>query len=76
MLAGNLGEFFSATARYILILVNRNSIQKLMAMVPSTLSWKLMDRDPLETWIHKDGKLVLLGDSCHPMLVGLIISVQ
>ncbi|KAG1767425.1 FAD/NAD(P)-binding domain-containing protein [Suillus occidentalis] len=44
-------------------------IQKLMAMIPSTLSWKLMDRDPLETWIHKDGKLVLLGDSCHPMLV-------
>lgn len=43
-------------------------IQKLMAMIPSTLSWKLMDRDPLETWIHKDGKLVLLGDSCHPML--------
>lgn len=43
-------------------------IQKLMAMIPSTLNWKLIDRDPLETWIHKDGKLVLLGDSCHPML--------
>ncbi|KAG1725404.1 uncharacterized protein EDB91DRAFT_1168325 [Suillus paluster] len=43
-------------------------IQKLLAMIPSTLNWKLMDRDPLETWIHKDGKLVLLGDSCHPML--------
>ncbi|KAG0701265.1 FAD/NAD(P)-binding domain-containing protein [Suillus ampliporus] len=44
-------------------------IQKLLAMIPSTLNWKLMDRDPLETWIHKDGKLVLLGDSYHLMLV-------
>ncbi|KIK45449.1 hypothetical protein CY34DRAFT_536551 [Suillus luteus UH-Slu-Lm8-n1] len=43
-------------------------IQKLLALVPSTLDWKLMDRDPLPTWIHKDGKLALLGDSCHPML--------
>lgn len=43
-------------------------IQKLLALVPSTLDWKLMDRDPLPSWIHKDGKLALLGDSCHPML--------
>ncbi|EJU02716.1 FAD/NADP-binding domain-containing protein, partial [Dacryopinax primogenitus] len=43
-------------------------IQKLLAFVPSTLKWKLMDRGPLETWIHKSGKVVLLGDSCHPML--------
>ncbi|KAG0702093.1 hypothetical protein DFH29DRAFT_999595 [Suillus ampliporus] len=44
------------------------AVEKLLALVPSTLDWKLMDRDPLPTWIHKDGKLVLLGDSCHPML--------
>ncbi|KAG2119399.1 hypothetical protein DEU56DRAFT_918564 [Suillus clintonianus] len=44
------------------------TIQKLLALVPSTLDWKLMDRDPLPSWIHKDGKLALLGDSCHPML--------
>ncbi|KAH7912418.1 FAD/NAD(P)-binding domain-containing protein [Hygrophoropsis aurantiaca] len=43
-------------------------VQKLLALIPSTLNWKLMDRKPLSTWIHKDGKLVLLGDSCHPML--------
>jgi hypothetical protein len=47
-------------------------VQKLLAMIPTTLNWKLMDRDPLETWIHKGGKLVLLGDSCHPMLVCFI----
>ncbi|KAG2119400.1 hypothetical protein DEU56DRAFT_121276 [Suillus clintonianus] len=44
------------------------TIQKLLALIPSTLDWKLMVRDPLPSWIHKDGKLVLLGDSCHPML--------
>ncbi|KAG1844710.1 hypothetical protein F4604DRAFT_220302 [Suillus subluteus] len=44
------------------------TVQKLLALVPSTLDWKLMDRDPLPSWIHKDGKLALLGDSCHPML--------
>jgi len=43
-------------------------IQKLLSFVPSTLKWKLMDRGPLETWIHTSGKVVLLGDSCHPML--------
>ncbi|TDL21438.1 FAD/NAD(P)-binding domain-containing protein [Rickenella mellea] len=43
-------------------------VQKLLAMVPSTLKWKLMDRSPLPTWIHPEGKVVLLGDACHPML--------
>ncbi|KAG1744612.1 uncharacterized protein EDB91DRAFT_1236537 [Suillus paluster] len=44
------------------------TVEKLLALVPSTLDWKLMDREPLPRWIHKDGKLALLGDSCHPML--------
>lgn len=63
-------------------------IQKLLSFVPSTLKWKLMDRDPLTTcvcllthsfhsplkvqasfrWIHPKGRIVLLGDACHPML--------
>ncbi|KAL0956818.1 hypothetical protein HGRIS_002929 [Hohenbuehelia grisea] len=43
-------------------------VQKLLALVPSTLIWPLLDRAPLDTWIHKDGKVVLLGDACHPML--------
>ncbi|KAH8116622.1 FAD/NAD-binding domain-containing protein [Phellopilus nigrolimitatus] len=43
-------------------------IKKLLSMVPSTLKWKLMDRKPIATWIHHAGRVVLLGDSCHPML--------
>ncbi|KAF8122377.1 hypothetical protein EV363DRAFT_1436721 [Boletus edulis] len=43
-------------------------VKKLLALIPSTLNWKLMDCAPLSTWINKNGKLALLGDSCHPML--------
>ena len=28
-----------------------------------------MDRKQLPTWVHPKGRLVLLGDACHPMLV-------
>ncbi|GBE85599.1 FAD-dependent monooxygenase OpS4 [Sparassis crispa] len=43
-------------------------IQKMMALVNSTLKWRLMDRQPLKTWIHKSARVILLGDACHPML--------
>lgn len=43
-------------------------IRKLLSHVAVTLKWRLMDRKPLETWVHADGRVVLLGDSCHPML--------
>jgi len=43
-------------------------VQKLLSFVKSTLKWRLMDRRPLNTWVHPKGRLVLLGDACHPML--------
>ncbi|CAE6429983.1 unnamed protein product [Rhizoctonia solani] len=43
-------------------------IQKLIHLIPSTLKWLLADREPLEEWVHDSGRVVLLGDSCHPML--------
>ncbi|PIL32082.1 hypothetical protein GSI_06787 [Ganoderma sinense ZZ0214-1] len=43
-------------------------IRKLMAMTPSTLRWRLVDRKPLKSWIHPSSRVVLLGDACHPML--------
>lgn len=45
------------------------SVRKLLSFVDSTLKWRLMDRQPLKTWIHPSSKVVLLGDACHPMLV-------
>ncbi|TDL23537.1 FAD/NAD(P)-binding domain-containing protein [Rickenella mellea] len=43
-------------------------VRKLLSQVGSTLKWRLMDRSPLDTWVHPSGRVVLLGDSCHPML--------
>ena len=48
---------------------NRSSVQKLLSFVKSTLKWRLMDRKPLDTWVHPKGRLVLLGDAGHPVLV-------
>ncbi|EPQ57084.1 FAD/NAD P-binding domain-containing protein [Gloeophyllum trabeum ATCC 11539] len=43
-------------------------VVKLLSHVKTALQWKLMDRAPLDTWVHSEGKVVLLGDACHPML--------
>ena len=45
------------------------SVRKLLGFVQSTLKWRLMDRKPLDKWIHDSGRVILLGDACHPMLV-------
>lgn len=41
----------------------------MLGFAKSTLKWQLMDRQPLERWVHPSGRVVLLGDACHPMLV-------
>ncbi|KAE9409683.1 FAD/NAD(P)-binding domain-containing protein [Gymnopus androsaceus JB14] len=43
---------------------------KLLALVksPHILKFKLMDCAPLETWVHAQGRVTLMGDACHPML--------
>ncbi|KAI1787247.1 FAD/NAD(P)-binding domain-containing protein [Ganoderma leucocontextum] len=43
-------------------------VRKILGFVQSTLKWRLMDRKPLKTWIHPSSRVILLGDSCHPML--------
>ncbi|KAK9379752.1 putative monooxygenase [Kockiozyma suomiensis] len=37
-------------------------------VTPSCLDWKICYRAPIPTWVSKSGKIVLLGDSCHPHL--------
>ncbi|KAE9409680.1 FAD/NAD(P)-binding domain-containing protein [Gymnopus androsaceus JB14] len=43
---------------------------KLLALVksPHILKFKLMDCVPLETWVHAQGRVTLMGDACHPVL--------
>ncbi|AJK45685.1 FAD-dependent monooxygenase [Burkholderia plantarii] len=40
-------------------------IQHLIDVSPSITKWPLLERDPLPLWSR--GRLVLLGDACHPM---------
>ncbi|KAJ7632133.1 hypothetical protein FB45DRAFT_977986 [Roridomyces roridus] len=43
-------------------------VQKLLNLVQTTLIWPLMYREPLDDWVSPSGKVVLMGDACHPML--------
>ncbi|KAJ6561794.1 hypothetical protein B0H19DRAFT_1026574 [Mycena capillaripes] len=43
-------------------------VRKLLALVTATEKWQLADREPLKTWIHPRGRIVLLGDAAHPIL--------
>ena len=49
-----------------------NRVQKLLGFVQSTLKLRLMDRKSLGKWNHDSGRVTLLGDACHPMLVRCI----
>jgi len=35
---------------------------------PSAVDWKLVYRDPLPTWVSKEGRLAIIGDAAHPFL--------
>jgi salicylate hydroxylase len=43
-------------------------LRKLVDLIPedNILEWRLCQHEPLPTWVL--GKVVLLGDACHPML--------
>lgn len=45
-------------------------LEKLLSKIPegSVLEWRLCDMDPLDSWVFKGGKMVLIGDAAHPML--------
>ncbi|KAJ4482209.1 hypothetical protein J3R30DRAFT_2139839 [Lentinula aciculospora] len=43
-------------------------LRKLLSRADSVLESALLICRPLKTWIHVGGRVVLLGDSCHPML--------
>ncbi|KAJ5203710.1 uncharacterized protein N7498_004589 [Penicillium cinerascens] len=43
-------------------------VRKLCALTGDFMKWRLCDLPNLTRWTHPSGKVVLLGDSCHPML--------
>ncbi|KAL5500827.1 hypothetical protein ACEPAH_9214 [Sanghuangporus vaninii] len=60
----NMGEMRNRHADF----ETRPQRSKLLSLVESPTRWKLMDRSPLKSWVHPCGRVVLLGDACHPML--------
>jgi len=47
-------------------------VRKLTGLVQSTLRTRMVDRKPLNKWVHDSGRVILLGDACHPMVVRYI----
>ncbi|KAH7381525.1 FAD binding domain-containing protein [Pyrenochaeta sp. MPI-SDFR-AT-0127] len=43
-------------------------LTQLLECVDRVDKWKLMHREEMESWINPQNNLVLIGDSCHPML--------
>jgi len=43
-------------------------VRKLCNLTGQYLKWRLADFDQLDRWVHPSGKVVLLGDACHPMM--------
>ena len=43
-------------------------LTKFLGKVQKVDKWKLMHRPEMERWVGGEGRVVLVGDSCHPML--------
>jgi salicylate hydroxylase len=43
-------------------------LRMFLNQVKGVAKWKLMHLDPLDTWASSDGRFLMVGDACHPML--------
>jgi len=57
---GDMDELRAAFAGF------HEQVQRVLEACPEVYKWALYERDPLPTWSR--GRVVLLGDSCHPMV--------
>jgi 2-polyprenyl-6-methoxyphenol hydroxylase-like FAD-dependent oxidoreductase len=56
---GDLAELRAAFIRF------HSDVQAVLAAAPEVHKWGIYERDPLPSW--SKGRVVLLGDACHPM---------
>jgi len=56
---GDLGEMCEAFASF------HPDVRAVLAATPEVHKWGIFEREPLPTW--RKGRVVLLGDACHPM---------
>jgi salicylate hydroxylase len=46
-----------------------DTVQRIIRQMPDPASkWRLNYREPLDTWVHLDGRVALVGDASHSML--------
>jgi 6-hydroxynicotinate 3-monooxygenase len=57
---GNMDELRAAFKGF------HSQVQRVLEACPQAHKWALYERDPLPTW--QKGRVVLLGDACHPMM--------
>lgn len=43
-------------------------VHKLLRLIQSAVRWRLTDLKTLDKWVHESGRVVLVGDACHPIL--------
>jgi 2-polyprenyl-6-methoxyphenol hydroxylase-like FAD-dependent oxidoreductase len=58
-MTGDLAEMRAAFASF------HSDVQRVLAAAPLVHKWGIYERDPLPAW--SKGRVVLLGDACHPM---------
>lgn len=56
---GDLGELRAAFTGF------HDHVTRVLAACPQVHKWAIADRDPMPQW--SNGRILLLGDSCHPM---------
>jgi 2-polyprenyl-6-methoxyphenol hydroxylase-like FAD-dependent oxidoreductase len=56
---GDVGELRAAYVGF------HADVQAVLAASPDCHKWAILERDPLPRW--SDGRVVLMGDACHPM---------
>ena len=56
---GDVGELRAAFADF------HHDVRAVLAAAPEVHKWGIFERDPLPAW--RRGRVVLLGDACHPM---------
>lgn len=58
-LPGNRDAFIAAFEGF------HPELRQVVNAAPSVTEWPIFDREPLDCWSH--GRMVLLGDACHPL---------
>jgi hypothetical protein len=55
-----------------LLLNNKLSVQKLAQLAETMTAFEFTHFEPFDNWVHESGKVVLVGEAAHPIVVSTI----